>query len=206
MRLYGILILSFVTIAKADTIPEGVQNIALTVNTLSNLADGSKKNQGFGISKSAKLSEISAVTPIQVYTFDYNQLRNGSNGNSVSSIINPINSWKIPLTEKGQIVSFLDVYNDKSGCWQTVGGGASPIAKSWGVILKVWPKSSGYNPIFIETGGRGLYFFVPEKGDSNLTWIKPIDDGVEGAINYKDAFALYSKLTPSKEIIKSLTK
>lgn len=39
MRLYGILILSFVTIAKADTIPEGVQNIALTVNTLSNLAE-----------------------------------------------------------------------------------------------------------------------------------------------------------------------
>lgn len=203
MRLTILIIFLCIASIFADTIPLGVKNVATSLAMLSTLADGTKKDQGLGVSKNAKLSDIKIGTPIQPYIIDNKLLQSAVNLNSMRSLIKPGNGWYIPIIENDIIVSFLSVAYYKPDSVVTVGGGSSAFAKSWDVILKVWPKSSGYNPILVEIGMNG-FFFIPEKGDSNLTRIKPIDDGKENALYYKDAFAYYAKLTSSNEVLSKL--
>ena len=104
-------------------------------------------------------------------------------------------------------MTFCEVVKNQSSGWQWIivgegGWGGHFLAREWQKVIKKWPSSAGYHPVFVETGREHNFFYIPEKNDSNLTYLKLIhrdNDSLEMTTDTS-----YSTLSNSRNLLKHL--
>lgn len=162
----------------------------------------------FGFNKSTKLSDVKAGDPIRRYWLDPDSVKKNNETAPISSLITLYdNDWEVPLLVDGKIVTFCEVVKNQSSGWQWIiagegGWGGHFLAREWQKVIKKWPSSAGYHPVFVETGREHNFFYIPEKNDSNLTYLKLIhrdNDSLEMTTDTS-----YSTLSNSRNLLKHL--
>jgi hypothetical protein len=122
-----------------------------------------------GLDSGTKLSDLQAGQPIHLYGFNKDSLDKLDESAPVSSIIKPLKGWAVPLILHGKFRLLFLIDLNSSEKWHVDGFGFGGYAISWQTICKIWPESKGYHPIFIGHLIGQAFFYVPEKGDKNLT-------------------------------------
>jgi hypothetical protein len=160
-----------------------------------------------GFKKSTRLSDVKAGVPIQILRINWKFLKSAIASDPVSSIVEYVDSWYVPLLEKDKVITFLNV-SKKDSKWLATGLGYSGLCCGWKKVLKYWP-SPKYHASII-AAGYNLYFNIIEKGDYNLTKIIPFPCPNEISHNAEyvknNPVPDYKKLTPSSITIRALMK
>lgn len=159
----------------------------------------------YGFKENTNSSDVKAEKPIRVYQIKSNKLKQISTDAAISSIIEPMDVWIVPLKDKNTIVSIVKIALYK-GCWTPVSIGYNPLALAWQEITTTWPTSNNYHPMWIETtvGGHGDYFFhIPEVDNFNLTTINSVFpmENLSSCKKLSKKLDNYLNLTPSKNTI-----
>jgi hypothetical protein len=158
----------------------------------------------WGFDGTAKLSDIKAGAPFQIYTVTLEKFEYSEENAPVCSLITP-GDWMVPLYVNGELMQTLLLISDHFGekeKWSAGVRSAKGLAQAWEQIKNAWPERLGYHPEFIMIHHAMVHkacFFVPEKGEDNLT--------VFG--DYYLGFTLsprvsFTNLTPSSETLRSL--
>ena len=198
-----ILLLLVEIVSASEEIPVGIQSIADTIlkdPTVSACFNSGQSS--LGLSKKTKLKNIKVGTPFQRHSLNIDLIKKDSLSKTVTDKLEPKEVWRIPLNENGMAILLVEIVKDSTGKWIIGSVGGHGFALSWGIINKIW---AGNKIIFCDAPFWGL-FFIPNKGDSNLTTIIPIDEKSENALKYKDAKSYYSKLTSSSEVFDKIRK
>ncbi len=157
-----------------------------------------------GLENGSKLSDLKAGDPIHVYRITADSVRKISADAPVMTYAKPMDVWYVPMLLHGKHVGQLIVFKPRGDPkWQIGGYGGGGISEAWEKVCKTWPKSSGYNPIYIEGPVSYYFFHVPEKGDSNLTdlfW-KSMKGGRRSSTDTS-----YRILWSSRDVIKTIKK
>lgn len=119
-------------------------------------------------------------------------LRNYRKGDTAESLLSETKTdiWCFPVLIDKEIKFRIEVgKRGKSADWRFVGFGSGRLEIELNKIMRQWPKSEGYNPIFMVGWDRGdpygWFFTVPEKGPYNLTPILTMS-GMEKTTPYSD--------------------
>lgn len=156
-----------------------------------------------GFDSLTKISDIRAGDPIRYCWILKDSLRKANENTPVSALLTSIiGEYEVPLLLKGKVIAFLLIEQDqkKGEKWQVTGecwGGR--LAGEWQKVIRQWPISRGFTPVLVEISSIGgkLFFYVPQKGDYNLT---SIELGTSKYSNITDSS--YSNLTESKNTYK----
>jgi hypothetical protein len=135
-----------------------------------------KNKGGLGFESATKLSDIKPGNPVRLYWLVRDTLTKSAKTVRVSSLVTQLtDEWDVPLLLNGKIVSFCEVVRNKTSGdqWQVAGLGNKTLAKEWQKVITKWPRSAGFNPVFIETGSR-RFFHIPEISDTNLTYLRVV--------------------------------
>jgi len=194
-----------------NRVPPEVQQVidnALKGGPGSGFAGFDEDKTEFGFSKSTKLSDVKAGTPVRKYWLNPDSIKKLDEGVPVSALLeNLTNEWLVPLSVKGKIINFCTIVKNETSKNQWIMGGMGHdggpfLARAWQKILKNWPNSAGYYPVFIETGRPRNFFYIPEKDDSNLTYLRLVhidNDSLELATD-----TTFSTLTTSRSMLRYL--
>lgn len=109
--------------------------------------------------------------PFREYKITRKALRDYRKGDTVESLLSETDMWNFPVMIDRKEKLILKVSKMKNGAsWGVVKFGRGP-GLEFCKVLRDWPKSSGYTPIFIGTLHEIYLFSVPEKDAYNLTLI-----------------------------------
>jgi hypothetical protein len=117
------------------------------------------------------IADLKADVPIHLYRFIADSLKKIGGNASIRNVIVPEDTWVVPLFKEGgkaRVVLWIG-RNPEDQKWSIAGYGCSPLAYAWENVKKEWPVSAGYHPILIGTMGDETYYYIPEKGERNLT-------------------------------------
>jgi hypothetical protein len=194
-----IILLFLVGIVNAtEGVPAEIQSIADTVLKDQLVCLGVQTSSGS--SQHRKLKHIRVGVPFQSHPLDVSLIVKDSSNLSVTNKIRPGIGWAIPLIENNVPFLLVSVVRNKVGNWKIQGVGAHEFALAWGIINGIW---KGHQ-IILCSAPACAYFFIPDKGDSNLTVIIPVGRKEQNALEPNEATLYYSKLTPSSTIFKAI--
>jgi hypothetical protein len=196
-----IILLFLVGIVNAtEEVPAEIQSIADTVLKDQMVCYAAQTSPGSP--QHRNLKNIRVGVPFQSHPLDVNLIIKDSSDLSVTNKIRPGFGWSIPLMENNVPFLIVNVVKGKEGNWKIQGVGAHEFAAAWGIINRIW---KGHQIILCSAPPRaGAYFFIPDKGDNNLTVIIPVGRKEQNALEPNEAKSYYSKLTPSSTIFKSI--
>ena len=145
-----------------------------------------------------KLSDLTAGEPAHLYGFNRDSIEKLGENAPVSSVIKPLNGWVVPLLLHGKSKLLFLINLNQEGKWHVGGIGFDRYAKNWEKICQIWLESAGYHPIFVGHLMGQAYFYVPEKGDKNLTRFR----SASHQSNNPDS--LYANLEPGNIALKKI--
>ncbi len=166
------LMLWAVSAVMAEQVPVEVQRVidSAMAGKIPIMNEISADPVHIGLDSGTKLSDLQAGQPIHLYGFNNDSLAKLDENAPVSSIIKPLDGWAVPLLLHGKSrLLFLIINTPPTKKWHVTGLGYSGYATDWEKICQIWPESAGYHPIFIGRLIGQAYFYIPEKGDKNLT-------------------------------------
>jgi hypothetical protein len=155
---------------------------------------------------STEKSKVNAGTPVQIARMNWTAVDSAKENAPVSSIIDLVDGWDVPILIKGKINIFITVIK-QNGKWEVFGMGQPAVACGWQKVLERWP-SPKYHGIIIGAGNE-TYFSILEQGDYNLTELiflpYPVSSK-EDKVLFKKRLATihYSTLTPSAKVIRMM--
>lgn len=121
---------------------------------------------------SESLRTASLGEPFREYQITLAALRNYHKGDTVESLLSERDLWHFPVLVNNEIKIMLWVGRRVKGAnLEIAGWGGSNLVPEFDKIMRQWPKSKGYNPVFIEGAHYGWFFTIPEKDSYNLTLI-----------------------------------
>ena len=188
----------------AEQVPVEVQQV------IDNALSGKEFNQrvinfirecrSYGFDSGSTLADIKAGTPFHLYTIDSDSLKNLTESTSVKSFIKPLNQWAVPLIQHGKpLACWLIAKTTGNPNWHIAGHGFTHWAQAWAKVSKMWPENKGYHPIYVGSGGLGPdYFYIPEKGDNNLSHL------FHYGAQQNNSDSLYAALESASVVLKKL--
>jgi hypothetical protein len=201
MNKMAIMVMLGVSAILAEQVPVEVQKVidsAISGNDAA-MSSFNENAKGIGLDSGIKLSDLKAGEAIHLYWFIADSLDKLTEKAPITSVIKPLNEWMVPLMFQRKAKALLVVVKiPNSTNWQVGGYGHVGIAKRWEKICQIWPESKGYHPIFIGSLFGPSYFYIPEKGDKNLTPFTPDSHHTESIESY------YSILDSSNHVLKGI--
>lgn len=130
----------------------------------------------FGISRPKyELTKAYLGVPYRQYCITCKALMNYKEGDTISSLITPIDVWIFPIMINNELIGALEVKKsyDSENPWKVSGiGQAGSDLIGLMKIRHYWPKSEGYDPlVVVYYPGGPFYFTMPQVDDYNLTEI-----------------------------------
>ena len=124
-----------------------------------------------GFDSGTTLSTLQVGTPVHLYKIDINALNKLGANSAVKDVITPMDEWGVPLFKKGSKArtAFLIAKLPNHSHWAAGGYGFGGWAVAWAELESEWPVSSGYHLYAIGQLDGPHYFYIPEKGENNLT-------------------------------------
>lgn len=169
------------------------------------------------------IKNVQPGTPFLRYWLFEDSIKKYNENTPISKLVVPYNhhflgEWDVPVLANGKIRGFLGITKldsilddpnapsrkrHKNEQWHAGSfSGLHGIVHAWEKVMQKWPESKGYHPIFVETASlTHRFFYVPEKGDSNLTYINisQVSDSLSTATD-----STFSVLSDSKFMLKFL--
>ncbi|MHB8067353.1 MAG: hypothetical protein ACYDIC_05575 [Desulfobaccales bacterium] len=137
------------------------------------------RESAYGFSKNDAIAQAYLGEPFNLYTIKPQAILGYTPGDSVQSVLSPMNIWYFPVMLKDEIRSILEV-GQMDGKWQAVGFGYMPIANNLRGVMQRWPTSKGFHPRLIDVfQAQQLFIMVPEENANKLILLDESNPGLE---------------------------
>ena len=166
-----------------------------------------KNKIGWGFDSTTKLSDIRAGEPFQLFRIPQDKFEKANEKSPVDSLITPADDWLVPLYVQGKLMPSVLWIGTRFGWgdkWSAGIRSGKSLIHGWEKIRSIWSEKAGYHPKFIAVEiplMAQACFFVPEKGDTNLTAIGAFFEDFSLPLEVDTTFTM---VTPSSITLRSL--
>jgi len=137
------------------------------------------------IDSNVEFSEIQAGTPVHVYRLNIDKLVQEPDSFNISLLVIPTDVWLVPIITHGRVLYIVHIIKieGSTNAYRIVENTSSrDQSRNWENAIKLWPKSSGFYPIYIDCD-HSQFFHFPQIDDHNLLMLN------KGYVN-PDSFSL----------------
>jgi hypothetical protein len=176
------------SLIKGLEVPKEVQDIIdAYLKDTTDIMSLNKIRNNYQIDPAIKQSDLEAGVPVHEYVLDWNKFMNGADTVPLSTILVPLDAWRVPIRAHEKYLYILDIRKTPGLNYYHQSGLLFGAKDKFERARISWPESSGYIPIYIDCS-IGEFWHFPQIDDYNLI-------SLDGYYPYSDSVAAIDKST-----------